>query len=147
MLYVSVKNAWHRICTVSSFCSSVITRAYRVASFAYDRLVRVVIICGRVGLFFIFHISTQQIIKTIKWNFENQLYASFYFRGNISQMYSWFSKKRKIVFRMLTLLFKYVLFSGHPGLDINVGEFLDNIQLNNLKEIFEKEEVRKNSVE
>lgn len=33
-------------------------------------------------------------------------------------------------------------FLGHPGLDINVGEFLDNIQLNNLKDIFEKEEVR-----
>lgn len=30
---------------------------------------------------------------------------------------------------------------GHPGLDINVGEFLDNIQLKNLKDIFEKEEV------
>ena len=30
---------------------------------------------------------------------------------------------------------------GHPGLDINVGEFLDNIQLKNLKDIFEQEEV------
>lgn len=29
----------------------------------------------------------------------------------------------------------------HPGLDINVGEFLDNIQLKNLKDIFEQEEV------
>ena len=35
-----------------------------------------------------------------------------------------------------------MVFLGHPGLDINVGEFLDNIQLNNLKDIFEKEEVR-----
>lgn len=32
---------------------------------------------------------------------------------------------------------------GHPGLDIDVGEFLDNIQLNNLKDIFEKEQVRR----
>lgn len=31
--------------------------------------------------------------------------------------------------------------AGHPGLDINVGEFLDNIQLKNLKDIFEQEEV------
>ncbi|XP_029212832.2 poly [ADP-ribose] polymerase tankyrase-1-like [Acropora muricata] len=33
------------------------------------------------------------------------------------------------------------VFQGHPGLDINVGEFLDNIQLKNLKDIFEQEEI------
>lgn len=35
-----------------------------------------------------------------------------------------------------------MFFTGHPGLDLDVGEFLDNLQLNNLKEIFEKEQVR-----
>ncbi|KAK2573093.1 Poly [ADP-ribose] polymerase tankyrase-1 [Acropora cervicornis] len=34
-----------------------------------------------------------------------------------------------------------IVFQGHPGLDINVGEFLDNIQLKNLKDIFEQEEI------
>ena len=32
----------------------------------------------------------------------------------------------------------YIL--GHPGLDLDVGEFLDSLQLNNLKDIFEKEQ-------
>ena len=35
----------------------------------------------------------------------------------------------------------YLGFLGHPGLDIDVGEFLDSLQLNNLKDIFEKEQV------
>ena len=33
------------------------------------------------------------------------------------------------------------IFLGHPGLDLDVGEFLDSLQLNNLKDIFEKEQV------
>ncbi|XP_028512448.1 poly [ADP-ribose] polymerase tankyrase [Exaiptasia diaphana] len=33
--------------------------------------------------------------------------------------------------------------SGHPGLDVDVGQFLDSLQLNNLKEIFEREQVRR----
>ena len=32
------------------------------------------------------------------------------------------------------------IFLGHPGLDLDVGEFLDSLQLNNLKDIFEKEQ-------
>ncbi|XP_020907547.1 poly [ADP-ribose] polymerase tankyrase-2 [Exaiptasia diaphana] len=31
--------------------------------------------------------------------------------------------------------------SGHPGLDVDVGQFLDSLQLNNLKEIFEREQI------
>jgi len=31
---------------------------------------------------------------------------------------------------------------GHPILDMDVGQFLDGLQLNNLKEIFEREQVR-----
>ena len=34
------------------------------------------------------------------------------------------------------------IFLGHPGLDLDVGEFLDSLQLNNLKDIFEKEQAR-----
>ena len=34
-----------------------------------------------------------------------------------------------------------IFFLGHPGLDLDVGEFLDSLQLNNLKDIFEKEQV------
>lgn len=37
--------------------------------------------------------------------------------------------------------FSYIFFQGHPGLDLDVGEFLDGLQLNNLKDIFEKEQV------
>ena len=33
-----------------------------------------------------------------------------------------------------------IFFLGHPGLDLDVGEFLDSLQLNNLKDIFEKEQ-------
>lgn len=36
-----------------------------------------------------------------------------------------------------------VVVIGHPILDMDVGQFLDGIQLNNLKEIFEREQVRK----
>ena len=32
------------------------------------------------------------------------------------------------------------IFLDHPGLDLDVGEFLDSLQLNNLKDIFEKEQ-------
>ena len=33
-----------------------------------------------------------------------------------------------------------IFFLGHPGLDLDVGEFLDSLQFNNLKDIFEKEQ-------
>jgi hypothetical protein len=36
----------------------------------------------------------------------------------------------------------YYVLSGHPGLDVDVGQFLDSLQLNNLKDIFEREQVR-----
>ena len=32
------------------------------------------------------------------------------------------------------------IFLGHPGLDLDEGEFLYSLQLNNLKDIFEKEQ-------
>ncbi|KAK3704735.1 hypothetical protein QZH41_001082 [Actinostola sp. cb2023] len=31
--------------------------------------------------------------------------------------------------------------NSHPGLDVDVGQFLDSLQLNNLKEIFEREQI------
>ena len=34
------------------------------------------------------------------------------------------------------------LLLGLPGLDLDVGQFLDNLQLSNLKEIFEREQVK-----
>ncbi|XP_073238296.1 poly [ADP-ribose] polymerase tankyrase-1-like [Porites lutea] len=34
-----------------------------------------------------------------------------------------------------------IILPGHPGLDLDVGEFLDSLQLNNLKDIFEKEQI------
>ena len=33
-----------------------------------------------------------------------------------------------------------IFFLGHPGLDLDVGKFLDSLQLNNLKDMFEKEQ-------
>ncbi|XP_073238297.1 poly [ADP-ribose] polymerase tankyrase-2-like [Porites lutea] len=34
-----------------------------------------------------------------------------------------------------------IILPGYPGLDLDVGEFLDSLQLNNLKDIFEKEQI------
>ena len=40
----------------------------------------------------------------------------------------------------LSNYYDWNIFLGHPGLDLDVGEFLDSLQLNNLKDIFEKEQ-------